>query len=173
MIKCIIYIVLSLTAIFYLLDARAGTPEMEKRCLIITLYGEARGTSQQEMKLVLSTIINRARRNAKTFCATVFADKQYSYFNNDQHIIKAKIHSELEIKQYIDTKYYRNHQQAKRTYADTQALATIERIVNESEKSGYTPEYKYTHYYSRTIPAPKWAAEKVYYYTEQSVFMEH
>ena len=60
----------------------------EFRCLVNTLYAEARSEPEEGIRAVMSVIYNR--KNAKgypnTFCGIILQDKQFSAFNEDKSL---------------------------------------------------------------------------------------
>lgn len=53
----------------------------DQKCLAVTIYGEARGESEQGMQAVAYTVLNRAVK--KALCSVVLAPKQYSVYNGN------------------------------------------------------------------------------------------
>ena len=68
-----------------------GTSEYhnkEFRCLVNTLYAEARGEPEEGIRAVMSVIYNRKKANGypSTFCGVILQDKQFSAFNSDKSL---------------------------------------------------------------------------------------
>ena len=60
----------------------------EFRCLVNTLYAEARGEPEEGIRAVMSVIYNRkkAKGYPNTFCGVILQDKQFSAFNSDKSL---------------------------------------------------------------------------------------
>ena len=60
----------------------------EFRCLVNTLYAEARGEPEEGIRAVMSVIYNRkkAKGYPSTFCGVILQDKQFSAFNSDKSL---------------------------------------------------------------------------------------
>ena len=58
----------------------------EFRCLVNTLYAEARSEPEEGIRAVMSVIYNRkkAKGYPSTFCGVILQDKQFSAFNSDK-----------------------------------------------------------------------------------------
>jgi len=62
--------------------------EASFRCMMETLYHEARGEGVQGMEAVASVVMNRAKRSKKSVCSVVYERKQFSWLHvtKDKHI---------------------------------------------------------------------------------------
>jgi len=60
--------------------------EASFRCMMETLYHEARGEGVQGMEAVASVVMNRAKRSKKSVCSVVHERKQFSWL----HVTKDK-----------------------------------------------------------------------------------
>ncbi len=60
----------------------------ELRCLVNTLYAEARGEPEEGIRAVMSVIYNRkkAKGYPNTFCGVILQDRQFSAFNSDKNL---------------------------------------------------------------------------------------
>ena len=60
----------------------------EFRCLVNTLYAEARSEPEEGIRAVMSVIYNRkkAKGYPNTFCGVILQDKQFSAFNSDKSL---------------------------------------------------------------------------------------
>ena len=60
----------------------------EFRCLVNTLYAEARSEPEEGIRAVMSVIYNRkkAKGYPSTFCGVILQDKQFSAFNSDKSL---------------------------------------------------------------------------------------
>ena len=60
----------------------------EFRCLVNTLYAEARGETEEGIRAVMSVIYNRkkAKGYPSTFCGVILQHKQFSAFNSDKSL---------------------------------------------------------------------------------------
>ena len=60
----------------------------EFRCLVNTLYAEARSEPEEGIRAVMSVIYNRkkAKGYPNTFCGVILQDKQFSAFNEDKSL---------------------------------------------------------------------------------------
>ena len=60
----------------------------EFRCLLNTLYAEARSEPEEGIRAVMSVIYNRkkAKGYPSTFCGVILQDKQFSAFNEDKSL---------------------------------------------------------------------------------------
>lgn len=64
----------------------ASYDEATFRCMVATLYHEARGEGVQGLEAVASVIMNRAKRSSKSVCSIVYERKQFSWV----HVTKDK-----------------------------------------------------------------------------------
>ncbi len=69
----------------------------QSKCLAVTIYGEARGESEQGQVAVAYTVKNRAVK--KTLCQVALAHKQYSIFNDNPELRMAALSPNLEPRQ--------------------------------------------------------------------------
>lgn len=60
--------------------------EADFRCMVATLYHEARGEGVQGLEAVASVIMNRAKQSRKSVCSIVYERKQFSW----THVTKDK-----------------------------------------------------------------------------------
>ena len=62
--------------------------EADFRCMVATLYHEARGEGVMGMEAVASVIMNRAKQSRKSVCSIVYERKQFSWTHvtKDKHI---------------------------------------------------------------------------------------
>ena len=62
--------------------------EADFRCMVATLYHEARGEGVMGMEAVASVIMNRAKQTHRSVCSIVYERKQFSwvYETKDKHI---------------------------------------------------------------------------------------
>ena len=60
----------------------------EFRCLVNTLYAEARSEPEEGIRAVMSVIYNRkkAKGYPNTFCGVILQDKQFSAFNSNKSL---------------------------------------------------------------------------------------
>lgn len=60
----------------------------ELRCLVNTLYAEARSEPEEGIRAVMSVIYNRKKTKGypNTFCGVILQDKQFSAFNSDKSL---------------------------------------------------------------------------------------
>jgi N-acetylmuramoyl-L-alanine amidase len=84
---------------------RRDTPKIDAaqaKCLATTIYGEARGESEQGQVAVAYTVMNRAVN--RTLCQVALAHKQYSIFNNNPELRAAatSLHINPKQKNIID-----------------------------------------------------------------------
>jgi len=58
------------------------------RCMVATLYHEARGEGVRGMEAVASVVMNRAKQTHRSVCSIVYERKQFSwvYETKDKHI---------------------------------------------------------------------------------------
>lgn len=73
--------------------------QSEIHCLSVTIYGEARGESEQGQVAVAYTALNRAVKSAKSVCNIVLSPKQYSIFNNNPELRAAAMSLHINPKQ--------------------------------------------------------------------------
>ena len=62
--------------------AQPSLPSLDEasfRCLMATLYHEARGEGVQGIEAVASVVMNRARQANKSVCSVVYERKQFSW----------------------------------------------------------------------------------------------
>ncbi len=120
------------------------------KCLATTIYGEARGESQQGQIAVGFTLLNRAKN--KTLCQVALAPKQYSIFNNNPELRAAAVSMHLEPKQKntIDNKSW------------AQSLMVAEMVMKRAIKD---PTNGATHYIadklmrSKGYSYPRWSRQ--------------
>ena len=76
-------------ALFMSPMAQPSLPSVDEasfRCMMETLYHEARGEGVQGLEAVASVIMNRAKRSRKSVCSIVYERKQFSWV----HVTKDK-----------------------------------------------------------------------------------
>jgi spore germination cell wall hydrolase CwlJ-like protein len=69
-------------ALFMAPMAQPSLPSLDEasfRCLMATLYHEARGEGVQGIEAVASVVMNRARQANKSVCSVVYERKQFSW----------------------------------------------------------------------------------------------
>ena len=69
-------------ALFMTPMAQPSLPSLDEasfRCLMATLYHEARGEGVQGIEAVASVVMNRARQANKSVCSVVYERKQFSW----------------------------------------------------------------------------------------------
>ena len=72
----------------------------QEKCLAVTIYGEARGESDNGKIAVAWTAMNRAtKKTVKSVCKVVLAPKQYSIFNNNPALRMAAMSLNVEPRQ--------------------------------------------------------------------------
>lgn len=64
----------------------ASYDEATFRCMVATLYHEARGEGVQGLEAVASVIMNRAKKSRRSVCSIVYERKQFSWV----HVTKDK-----------------------------------------------------------------------------------
>ena len=62
--------------------------EADFRCMVATLYHEARGEGVRGMEAVASVVMNRAKQTHRSVCSIVYERKQFSWTHvtKDKHI---------------------------------------------------------------------------------------
>lgn len=87
--KLLVLLALAPAAISYTqhslpVGGRVAADPAQLKCLAVTVYGEARGESEQGQIAVAYTVLNRAKD--KSLCHVALAPKQYSIFNNNPEL---------------------------------------------------------------------------------------
>ena len=125
----------------------------QEKCLAVTIYGEARGESDNGKIAVAWTAMNRATK--KSICKVVLAPKQFSIFNNNPALRMAAMSLNVEPRQknVIDV-------------ASWQRAVSIARAVYRKEISD--PTLGATHYLAPVVMKakgyiiPKWARKFIF-----------
>lgn len=124
----------------------------QAKCLSVTIYGEARGESEQGQVAVAYTALNRAVKSSKSVCNIVLSPKQYSIFNNNPELRAAAMSPHIEPKQknIIDQKSWDSAMKV--------ANMVIQRVVKD-------PTNGATHYLAPMVMKaknyryPKWSKQ--------------
>ena len=88
-------------ALFMAPMAQPSLPSLDEasfRCMMETLYHEARGEGVQGMEAVAAVVMNRAKQSKKSVCSVVYERKQFSWvFVTKDKSIKGNIRDVLAI----------------------------------------------------------------------------
>ena len=128
----------------------ASVDPHEKKCLAVTIWGEARGEPVVGRQAVGYTALNRAVK--KTVCAVVLAPKQYSVFNNSPALKAAAMSLVIDphLKTSIDQKTWKEALQIAEDVLSRKVIDPVAGATNYlADKLMHQRGYSY----------PKWSKE--------------